>query len=60
LHPLQGHAGDCPQRNERQPWLGDRATGQPGRVFYLITQSFMQEWLDDIQQSQTEEGLFPM
>ena len=24
---------DCPQRNERQPWLGDRATGSTGESF---------------------------
>jgi alpha-L-rhamnosidase len=31
----KGMPVDCPQRNERQPWLGDRATGSTGGKFSI-------------------------
>jgi alpha-L-rhamnosidase len=50
---------DCPQRNERQPWLGDRATGAGGEAFLFDNSTLYAKWLDDIEQSQTEEGAIP-
>jgi alpha-L-rhamnosidase len=50
---------DCPQRNERQPWLGDRATGAYGESFIFDNSKLYAKWLDDIEQSQTAEGSIP-
>lgn len=55
----KGMPVDCPQRNERQPWLGDRAIGSYGESFLFANQSVYAKWLDDIQQSQTKEGAIP-
>ena len=50
---------DCPQRNERQPWLGDRATGSYGESFIFDNEKLYAKWLDDIEESQTPEGSIP-
>jgi alpha-L-rhamnosidase len=50
---------DCPQRNERQPWLGDRATGAYGESFIFDNARLYAKWLDDIEESQTAEGSIP-
>ncbi|KAI9453505.1 alpha-L-rhamnosidase [Russula earlei] len=55
----KGMPVDCPQRNERQPWLGDRATGAYGESFLFANQNLYAKWLDDIEQSQTAEGAIP-
>lgn len=50
---------DCPQRNERQPWLGDRVIGQQGESFMFDNAKLYAKWMDDIQQSQNAEGAIP-
>src|SRR5436190_18930018 len=50
---------DCPQRNERQPWLGDRVIGAMGESYLFNNAKLYAKWMDDIQQSQTEEGAIP-
>ncbi|WP_163407948.1 glycoside hydrolase family 78 protein [Flavobacterium ajazii] len=50
---------DCPQRNERQPWLGDRTTGAYGESFLFDNQTLYVKWLDDIKYSQTQDGGLP-
>ncbi len=50
---------DCPQRNERQPWLGDRTTGAYGESFLFDNQTLYAKWLDDIKYSQTLDGGIP-
>lgn len=55
----KGMPVDCPQRNERQPWLGDRATGAYGESYLFNNASLYAKWLDDIEQSQTAEGAIP-
>lgn len=50
---------DCPQRNERMPWLGDRATGSLGESFLFDNQKLYAKWLQDIEEAQTEEGAIP-
>lgn len=47
---------DCPQRDERQPWLGDRATGSTGESFIFDNRNLYTKWLKDIEQSQKEDG----
>ncbi|MGC4102889.1 alpha-L-rhamnosidase [Ferruginibacter sp.] len=50
---------DCPQRNERQPWLGDRVIGAQGESFLFDNATLYAKWMDDIEQSQTENGAIP-
>ena len=50
---------DCPQRNERQPWLGDRTTGSTGESFLFANQNLYAKCLDDIEDAQTAEGAIP-
>lgn len=50
---------DCPQRNERQPWLGDRTTGAYGESFLFNNQTLYAKWLDDIKNAQTRDGGIP-
>ena len=55
----KGMPVDCPQRNERQPWLGDRATGAKGESFLFNNARLYLKWLDDIEDAQTPEGAIP-
>ncbi|MBP6431214.1 MAG: family 78 glycoside hydrolase catalytic domain [Ferruginibacter sp.] len=55
----KGMPVDCPQRNERQPWLGDRVIGAQGESFVFDNAKLYAKWMDDIQQSQTNEGAIP-
>lgn len=52
----KGMPVDCPQRNERQPWLGDRPTSAYGESFIFDNQKLYSKWLDDIQYSQKSDG----
>lgn len=55
----KGMPMDCPQRNERMPWLADRAIGALGESFLFDNGKLYAKWLDDIEQSQTEAGSIP-
>jgi len=55
----KGMPVDCPQRNERQPWLADRATGAYGESFVFGNQTLYAKWLDDIKNAQTQDGCIP-
>jgi len=55
----KGMPVDCPQRDERQPWLGDRSTGAYGESFIFDNAKLYTKWLDDIEDSQTPEGSIP-
>lgn len=55
----KGMPVDCPQRNERQPWLGDRTMGAYGESFLFDNSKLYAKWLDDIRDSQTPEGSIP-
>lgn len=50
---------DCPQRNERQPWLGDRGAVAYGESFLFDNGRFYAKWLQDIRNSQKEDGAIP-
>ncbi|MEO6230559.1 MAG: family 78 glycoside hydrolase catalytic domain [Ferruginibacter sp.] len=50
---------DCPQRNERQPWLGDRVVGEQGESYMFDNAKLYAKWMDDIKQSQTAAGAIP-
>ncbi|MBK6936897.1 MAG: family 78 glycoside hydrolase catalytic domain [Chitinophagaceae bacterium] len=55
----KGMPVDCPQRNERQPWLGDRVIGAMGESCLFDNAKLYAKWMDDIEQSQTAEGAIP-
>ncbi|MBD1420553.1 alpha-L-rhamnosidase [Sphingobacterium chuzhouense] len=50
---------DCPQRNERQAWLGDRPGSAYGENFLFDNANFYSKWLEDIRLSQKEDGAIP-
>ncbi|MDR0384634.1 MAG: glycoside hydrolase family 78 protein [Prevotellaceae bacterium] len=52
----RGMPTDCPQRDERMGWLGDRATGSHGESFIFNINNLYAKWLDDIEQSQRDDG----
>jgi alpha-L-rhamnosidase len=51
-----GMATDCPQRDERFGWLGDRATGCYGESYVFNNNQFYNKWMLDIEESMTPEG----
>ena len=55
----KGMPVDCPQRNERQPWLGDRTIGAQGEAFVFDNAKLYAKWMQDIEESQTAEGAIP-
>jgi len=59
LSNYKGMPIDCPQRNERMPWLGDRATGSLGESYLFNIGTFYAKWLDDIEDSQRPDGQLP-
>lgn len=50
---------DCPQRNERQPWLGDRTMGCWGESYLFDNERLYAKWARDIGESQREDGCVP-
>lgn len=50
---------DCPQRDERMGWLGDRAMGCIGESFMFRHALLYEKWLKDIEQIQSENGCVP-
>ncbi|MBS1503516.1 MAG: glycoside hydrolase family 78 protein, partial [Bacteroidetes bacterium] len=59
LSNYKGMPIDCPQRNERMPWLGDRAVGSLGESFVFDNENLYAKWLDDIQEAQLPDGSIP-
>ena len=47
---------DCPQRDERQAWLGDRATGSRGESYIFDISKLYAKWIRDIGDTQLESG----
>jgi alpha-L-rhamnosidase len=52
----RGMPTDCPQRDERLGWLGDRATGAYGESFLFNNALLYNKWLVDIEESMNENG----
>lgn len=50
---------DCPQRDERQPWLGDHTNGALGESFLMENGPLYAKWMDDIRDAQREDGCIP-
>jgi alpha-L-rhamnosidase len=47
---------DCPQRDERLGWLGDRTTGALGESFIFENALLYKKWLQDIYDSRDTLG----
>jgi alpha-L-rhamnosidase len=50
---------DCPQRDERQGWLGDRSMESRGESYIFDVAAFYNKWLVDIQDAMDERGSIP-
>lgn len=50
---------DCPQRDERMGWLGDRAAGCYGESFLLENALLYSKWIQDIEDAQLVGGSLP-
>ncbi len=50
---------DCPQRDERQGWLGDRCEESRGESYLFRTASLYSKWVQDIVDAQKESGSVP-
>lgn len=59
LDNYKGMPVDCPQRNERQPWLGDRVMGSWGESFLFDNSNLYAKWANDICEAQREDGSIP-
>jgi alpha-L-rhamnosidase len=59
LSNYKGMPVDCPQRDERQPWLGDRTRGCFGEAFLFDNQTLYAKWARDICEAQREDGCIP-
>ena len=59
LSNYKGMPVDCPQRDERQPWLGDRTRGCFGEAFLFDNQTLYAKWARDITEAQREDGCIP-
>ncbi|HTR41657.1 MAG TPA: family 78 glycoside hydrolase catalytic domain [Pseudomonadales bacterium] len=49
---------DCPQRDERQGWLGDRAEESRGETYFFDNDALYSKWLVDITDAQRTNGTF--
>lgn len=52
----KGMPVDCPQRDERMPWLGDRTTGCYGESYLADVHALYSKWVRDICDSQHSDG----
>lgn len=50
---------DCPQRDERQGWLGDRSAECTGESYIFNIASLYNKWITDMRDAQLENGSIP-
>ena len=50
---------DCPQRDERMGWTGDRTTGNYGESYIFNNHQLYAKWLTDADDSQWDNGSLP-
>jgi alpha-L-rhamnosidase len=50
---------DCPQRDERQGWLGDRSVVSRSESYLFDVAAFYTKWVTDIADAQRESGSVP-
>ena len=52
----RGMPTDCPQRDERMGWTGDRAAGALGECYIFDNHLLYAKWMDDIGNDQRADG----
>jgi alpha-L-rhamnosidase len=52
----KGFPTDCPQRDERHGWLGDRGMGSRGESFVLNIANLYAKWIRDMCDAQADSG----
>jgi alpha-L-rhamnosidase len=50
---------DCPQRDERQGWLGDRAAESRGEGYIFRNNALYAKWVQDMADAQRDDGAVP-
>ncbi len=50
---------DCPQRDERQGWLGDRGASSLGESYLFEIAGLYSKWMTDVADSQRADGALP-
>ena len=50
---------DCPQRDERLGWTGDRTTGNYGESYIFDNHQLYAKWINDAEDCQWENGSLP-
>jgi alpha-L-rhamnosidase len=50
---------DCPQRDERQGWMGDRSVVSWGESYLFDVAAFYSKWTQDIEDAQRPTGSIP-
>jgi alpha-L-rhamnosidase len=50
---------DCPQRDERQGWLGDRSQVSRSETYMFDVAAFYTKWMRDLADSQRADGAIP-
>ena len=50
---------DCPQRDERQGWLGDRSQGSRSESYMFDVAAFYSKWEQDIADAERADGAVP-
>lgn len=55
----RGIPTDCPQRDERMGWLGDRAAVGTGESYLFSTHLLYSKWMQDIEDAQNDAGSIP-
>jgi alpha-L-rhamnosidase len=50
---------DCPQRDERLGWMGDAQVFLRTASYNMDVAAFFTKWMVDVEDAQTEEGVFP-
>jgi alpha-L-rhamnosidase len=56
LSNYKGIPMDCPQRDERMPWLGDRTMGCFGESYLTHNHTLYSKWMQDICDAQRPDG----
>jgi len=54
-----GMPTDCPQRDERMGWLGDRSMNSYGESFVFNNNMLYSKWITDIADAQKDSGSIP-
>lgn len=55
----KGMPVDCPQRDERQPWVGDHSMGCWGESYLMDNHDLYLKWMQDLEDSQKSDGQLP-